>query len=112
MVFGFDKKTKAQNAREKKIYRETLATERLKNAPRIAKARAKIEADAEIKKYRESSSKGSGFFAGLAKFQDIAATVTGNVEKSGGLGVYGPGSDPFSPSSGKKGKKSDDPWSF
>ena len=114
MVFGLSKKERSQRGKEKMAYREALTAERIRLAPTIGKQKARDEAKAEIKRNRESATKTGGGLGGkFNAFADFAANATKNIDKSGGLGVYAPGGDPFSPSGGKKkGKKQEDPWSF
>ena len=83
MVFGLSKKERQQNAKEQKIYQKTLAEERLKNAPRIAVARAKAEADAEIARSKGKAKRGGGILGTVAAIgshvnTDYASVVMGS----------------------------------
>lgn len=100
--------------KEKKAYRETLAAERLKNAPEIAKARAKAEMDAEINKNKEKAEgkKGGGITGALSSFGKFGM---GAMQEMSGYSTPFMDSMNARPSEGeptKQKKESDDGYNF
>jgi hypothetical protein len=113
MVFGMSKVEREHRAKARAVRREAFEKEDLKIAAKEGKEMARIESEAAIAKAKARASgqgggKGSSLMSNFNKFSDFAATVTGNIDKDGGLGVHMPGTDPFSQQG--SGGELDDPY--